>query len=145
MDAPSNAIREFFRQYERNRNTFDTELFASQYPESYMYAGPEGARVAAKADVLAGLAKGKEWLRTLGHTSTTMTSLEESVVDEHYAIVRARFVWRFERPSAAAIEVPVDSTFILYIRDGAPTIVFQHEHEDFQQALRARGVVPVPV
>ena len=145
MDAGSNAIREFFRQYARSRNTFDPDLIASQYPESWMFAGPEAVRVAVKADVLAGLAKGKEWLRTLGHTSTTLTSMEESAVDEHYALVEARLVWRFDQRSAQPIDVPVDSTFILYTRDGAPTIVFQHEHEDFQQALRARGVVPARV
>jgi hypothetical protein len=35
-----------------------------------------------------------------------------------------------------------DSTFILFINDAAARIVFQHEHEDFQQALRAKGVLP---
>jgi hypothetical protein len=28
------------------------------------------------------------------------------------------------------------------IKDGVATIVFQHEHEEFVQALRARGVLP---
>ena len=51
-------------------------------------------------------------------------------------------MWRFEKPSAQPIDVEVDSTFILYIQDAMPTIVFQQEHEDFQQALRARGVLP---
>ena len=44
---------------------------------------------------------------------------------------------------AAPIDVDVSTTFILYILDGTPRIVFQHEHEDFQQALRARGVFPL--
>jgi hypothetical protein len=57
-------------------------------------------------------------------------------------LVRVQFLWRFEKSSAQPIDVKVDSTFILYINHGAPTIVFQHEHEDFQQALRARGVLP---
>ena len=35
----------------------------------------------------------------------------------------------------------MDSTFILYSGEGG-LIVFQHEHEDFQQALRAGGVLP---
>jgi len=143
MNAASNVTRDFFRQYERSRNTFDTDLIDSQYPESFMQAGPDGARVAEKARVLAGVAKGKEWLRTLGHTSTTLVSLEELTLDEHYAVVRARFVWHFKQQSAQAVDVDVDSTFILYTKDGAPTIVFQHEHEDFQQALRAHGVLPV--
>jgi hypothetical protein len=57
-------------------------------------------------------------------------------------MVRAQFVWRFEKSAAPPIDVMVDSTFILYIQDGRPKIVFQHEHEDFWQALRTRGVLP---
>jgi hypothetical protein len=41
---------------------------------------------------------------------------------------------------AYRFEVAVNSTFILYIKDGVITIVFQHEHEDFWLALRRRGV-----
>lgn len=140
MAAGSHAIREFFLQYAHSRTTFDSDLIASQYPESWMYAGPDGVRVAHKAAVLAGLAKGKEWLRTLGHTSTTLASMDESALDELYALVRARFVWRFDKRSGPPIDVAVDSTFIVYLREGTPTIVFQHEHEDFQHALRSRGV-----
>jgi hypothetical protein len=142
MHSASQVVREFFDQYERSRNTFDLGLIDSQYAESFMFAGPDGARVAEKRAVLAGLSKGQELFKTLGHTSTTLVSLKETTLDEHYALVRARFVWRFEKPSAQQIDVEVDSTFILYIKDGVPTIVFQHEHEEFQQALRARGVLP---
>ena len=46
------------------------------------------------------------------------------------------------KPTAAPIDVAVDSTFIPYIKDGVAKIVFQHEHEDFWQALRTRGVLP---
>ena len=31
---------------------------------------------------------------------------------------------------------------ILYFKNGVRKIVFQHEHEDFWQALRTRGVLP---
>jgi len=57
-------------------------------------------------------------------------------------LVRAQFVWRFKKQAAAPIDVEVDSTFILYLKNGVATIVFQHEHEEFVQALRARGVLP---
>jgi hypothetical protein len=50
-------------------------------------------------------------------------------------LLRAQFVWRFEKSSAQPIEVDVNSTFILFITDAVAKIVFQHEHEDFQQAL----------
>ena len=74
--------------------------------------------------------------------TTTLSSLNETGMDEHYAMVRAQFVWRFEKTAAPPIDVTVDSTFILYIKDGVPRIVFHQEHEDFWQALRTRGVLP---
>jgi hypothetical protein len=104
-------------------------------------AGPDGARVAEKQAVLAGFPKALELLKTVGHTSTKLASLKETRVDEHYAIVRAQFVWCFEKAAAPPIDVKVDSTFILYIKDGVPKIFFQHEHEDFWQVLRTRGVL----
>jgi hypothetical protein len=67
---------------------------------------------------------------------------DEALDDEHYAMMRAQFIWRCEQAAAQPIDVRVDSTFILYIKDGEPKIVFQHEHEDFWQALRTGGVLP---
>jgi hypothetical protein len=142
MSTGSPVVREFFEQYERSRNTFDLGLIDAQYPDSFMFAGPDGARVAEKQAVLAALPKGHELFKTLGHRSTTLKSLDETRLDEHYAMVRVQFVWRFEKASAQPIDVDVDSTLILYLKDREPKIVFQHEHEDFLQALRARGVLP---
>ena len=142
MNTASRVVREFFDQFERSRNSFDVGLIESQYSDSFMFAGPDGARVAEKRTMLAGLSKGQEMFKTLCHQSTTLVSLNETKLDEHYTMVRAQFVWRFEKPTAAPIDVEVDSTFILYIKDGVPTIVFQHEHEEFMRALRTRDVLP---
>ena len=142
MHTESHIVREFFERYERSRNTMDAGLIDEQYPDAFMFAGPSGARIAEKATVMSTLAKGHQLFKALGHTSTTLASLNELALDEHYTLVRAKFVWRFERPSAQPIDVEVDSTFILFIKDAVARIVFQHEHEDFQQALRARGVLP---
>jgi len=142
MDTASQVVREFFDRYARSRNSFDAEHIDSQYCDAFMFAGPDGARVVEKRTILAGLSKGREMFKTLGHQSTTLVSLQETTLDEHYAMVRARFVWRFEKSTAAPIDVEVDSTFILYIKDGVATIVLQHEHEEFGHALRARGVLP---
>ncbi len=142
MSTSSPVVQEFLEQYERSRNNFDLGLIDSQYPDSFMFAGPDGARVAEKQAVLAGFPKGQELFITLGHKSTKLVSASETQLDDHYVMVRAQFVWRFEKASAHPTDVEVDSTFILYIKDGVPKIVFQHEHEDFLQALRARGVWP---
>ena len=142
MSTTTPAVQEFFDQYARSRGARDIDVIASQYPDAFMFAGPNGARVAEKAAVLAAFPKGQEFLKALGHKSTKVVSLDETRLDPHYVLVRAVFLWRFEVAPADPIDVNVDSTFILYSNQGALTIVFQHEHEDFQQLLRDRGVLP---
>jgi hypothetical protein len=107
-----------------------------------MFGAAEGAQVAENQAILTGFTKALALLRTVGHTSTTLTSLNETAVDEHYSMVRAEFMWRFEKASAPPVEVTVTSAFILHIKDGELRIVFHHEPEDFWQTLRTRGVLP---
>jgi hypothetical protein len=136
------VVQEFFEQYARSRSSVDIDGIVSQYADVCMLAASDGARVAERPTLLAGFSKALELLKTLGHRSTNLASLNETSVDEHYAMVRAQFVWRFQRAPAEPIDVTVDSTFILYMKDGVPKIVFHHEHEDFWEALRTRGVLP---
>ena len=142
MGAASPIVQEFFDQYARGRSAPDVHLIASQYPESFMMAGPAGVRVAGQASIRAAFAKGQEFLKALGHKATTVRRLDETKLDDRYLVVRAQFVWGFDSSPRSSTDVNVDSTFILYVNQGAVTIVFQHEHEDFQEALRAHGVLP---
>jgi hypothetical protein len=142
MSTTTHAVQEFFDLYTQSRSELDIDLIASQYSDSIMFAGPNGARVAEKPAILAAFPKGQEFLKALGHKSTKVLSLDESRLDDHYLLVRAQFVWRFEKSAAEPIDVKIDSTFILYSNLGATKIVFQHEREDFQHALRASGVLP---
>jgi len=141
MSATTPADQEFFDQYAKSRSVLDIDVIASQYPDSLMFAGPNGARLTEKTAILAAIPKGQELLKALGHKSTKVLSLDEIKLDDHYVLVRAQFAWRFEKSSAQPIDVRLNSTFILYVSQGAPKIVFQHEHEDFQQALRASSVL----
>jgi len=143
MDAATPAVQEFFDQYARSRSTMDIDRIASQYADSCMLAAADGAQVAEKPAILAGFTKALALLKTVGHTSTRVSSLDETSVDEHYAMVRAQFVWRFEKAAAPPIDVEVDSMFILYFKDDVRKIVLHHEHEDFWQVLRTRGVLPL--
>ena len=140
MNTVRHIVRQFFERYERSRNTMDAGLVDQLYADAFTFAGPAGTRIAEKPAVMASLSKGHQFSKTLGHRSTTLVSLSEMPLDEHYTLVRATFTWRFEKPAEGPIDVEVDSTFILFIKDEVARIVFQHEHEDFQQALLARGV-----
>lgn len=142
MAETSAPVEGFFDQYARSRSALDLTLIASQYADPFMVAGPNGARVMEKSAVLAAFPKGQEFLKAHGHESTRVVSLDETRLDEHYVLARVRFLWRFAQSSAPPIDVPVDSTFILHLDHGALRIVFQQEREEFQQALRAHGVLP---
>jgi len=136
------VVQEFFEQYTSSRSAADSDRIASQYADSCMLAASDGVRVAERQALRSGFPKAMEQLKTVGYRSTSLASLDEMRLDEHYTMVCARFVWRFEKTTAPPIDVTVDSTFILYINDGVPRIVFHHEHEDFWQKLRTRGVLP---
>lgn len=141
MSTASETVRTFFEGYARSRTTLDIGLIDSQYPDSVLFAGPNGVRVLDKETVLASVPKGQEFLKAHGHVLTSVVSLDEARWDDRYAQVSARFLWRFEKEPSRTIDVELASTFILYSEGGPPRIVFQYEREDFQQALRARGVL----
>jgi hypothetical protein len=144
MNTVTPVVREFFNQYANGRTAMNVDAIGSQYHDTFMQAGPGGVRVADKATIQAAFSKGQEFLMALGHESTEVVSLDETRLDEHYTLVRARFVWRFRKAPAPHIDVTVDSSFILRMSAGAPAIVFQHEHEEFQQLLRSSGVLAAP-
>ena len=97
MDLATPAVQEFFDWYARSRSAMDIDRLVSQYADSCMFAGPDGARVSDKQAITEGFPKALKLLKAVGHTSTTLASLDETRVDEHYAMVRARLVWRFEK------------------------------------------------
>ena len=77
MHTVSHIVREFFERYERSRNTMDAGVIDEQYPDAFTFAGPTGARIGEKQAVIASLSKGHQFLKTLGHRSTTLVSLDE--------------------------------------------------------------------
>ena len=87
--SATHAVQEFFDLYTQSRSDLDIDLIASQYSDSIMFAGPNGARVVEKSAILAAFPKGQEFLKELGHKSTKVLSLEESRLDDHYVLMRS--------------------------------------------------------
>jgi len=135
------SVRAFFEQYARARRTRDIDLIASQYADPFMLADPNGSRPVEKASLLAVFPNGLQLLKTHGHTSTNLRSLDETVMDDHYRFVRAQFVWCFEKPGRPAIKVVDDATFMVYVKGLVLSIVLQQEREDFRDAARSQGIV----
>lgn len=137
----SQAIRDFFATLEKAGNTLDLGTISTLYADSFMYGNPEGARVIEKKSFLAALPKRQELFRSLGYKMTRYESLEATALDEHYTMVRAHLLMRFQPEGQAQVEARFDSTFILYSRGKETTIVMHIEHEDLAPALQARGLL----
>ncbi len=135
-------IKKFFEQYENDMNVLDLDRIGSQYADTFMFADPNGTRVVEKQRFLAALPKRQEFFKTVGHQSTRVLSLDETALDDHYVLVHARFVMRFEKGSVPPVDAHLDSTFVFYIDADSPKIVFHIEHEELQQALQGRGLLP---
>ena len=88
MSDEVSSVRVFFEQYARARSARDviSSRLGTRQP---LHVGiPNGARPVEKASLLAVFPNGLQLLKTHGHTSTNLRSLDETVVDEHYRFVR---------------------------------------------------------
>ena len=97
MNTTTPVVQEFFDQYARSRSAMDLDRISSQYPDSFMMAGPNGARAVEKSMILAAFTGGLAFLEASGHKSTKVLSLDETRLDQHYVLVRAQFVWRLKK------------------------------------------------
>ena len=94
-----------------------------------------------KQKFLPALPKRQEFLKSLGHLSTKILSLDKTPIDNQYSMVKAHFLMTFHKTPGQVTEARVDSTYILYIRDETLQIVMHIEHQDLQQAMKERGLL----
>jgi hypothetical protein len=137
-----NKIRVFFEGVEQASNTLDLNLIESQYADQFIFADPYGTRVIEKQKFILVLPKRQGFFKSLGHQSTKVLSLDETPIDDQYTMVKAYFLMQFQKTSGQTTEAKIDSTYILFMREDAPKIVMHIEHEDLQEAMLARGLLP---
>src|SRR4029434_8482709 len=94
MEQVSDIVRKFFVDYERSINASNSEdgpeLIASRYSDPFMFSGPQGAQAVKKEDFLKALPKRQWFFKTVGLTSSTIRSLEETRLDDSYVMVKDR-------------------------------------------------------
>ena len=136
-----NKIKAFFEGVEQASNTLDLELIDTQFADQFIFADPNGTHVIEKQKFLPALPKRLEFFKSLGHQSTRILSLDETPIDNQYTMIKAHFLMRFQKTSGQTTEAKVDSTYILFLKGGSPTIVMHIEHEDLKEAMQARGLL----
>ena len=143
MKQVSHIIRTFFEEFERASNTLEQDLLASQFSDPFMTADPHGGiQVVKKDDFLAGIAKRQAFFHSIGFQFVKIVPFEETQLDNHYVMVKARGSMRFEKIPGQPIDMSHDSTYILFIKDDSPKIVFNLTHEDLLKIMQEHGLLP---
>jgi hypothetical protein len=138
----SDVIQKFFEEFERGSNMFEKDLLASQFSDSFMVANPEGGiQVVQKGDFIAGIAKRQAFFQSAGFQFVKMEPLEETRLSDHYVMTKVHVQMRFEKNPGQPIDLKDYSTYILFIKDDSPQIVFYLTHKDLVKHMQEAGLV----
>ena len=116
-------------------------LSRKSFADPFTNADPSGTRIVHLADFAKALPARKALFKGIGCTATTLASLEETVLDDHYVMARATWRWEFDRPDR---ELTLASMYILRRTDAGLKIVWYQAHQDLMTILRSRGWLPSP-
>jgi hypothetical protein len=108
-----------------------------------MAAGPDGGiQVVNKDDFLVGIAKRQAFFQSIGFQFVKILPLDETRLDDHYVMVKVHSHMRFEKNPGQPVDLKDSSTYILFIKDDSPRIVFYTTHENLMKIMQDRGLLP---
>ena len=136
----TSPIARFFESFARQSNSIDTQSQVAQFADTFLAAGPQGAKCVRATDFAVALPKRKQLFDSLGCQSTTLISLEETSLDARYVLARTRWQMTFSRPNGEPEQVMADSTFIVDTAADEFRIVLYLANQDILQVLKDRGI-----
>jgi hypothetical protein len=142
MNQVSDVVKTFFEEFERKSNTFEHDL-AFQFSDPFMAADPDGGiQVVKKEDFLDGIAKRQAFFHSIGFQFVKIVPLDETRLDDSYVMVKVHSHMRFEKKPGQPIDLQDSSTYILFVKDDSPKIVFYTTHENLMKIMQERGLLP---
>jgi len=142
MNQVSDVVKTFFEEFERRSNTFESGL-AFQFSDPFMTADPDGnIQIVKTDDFLAGISKRQAFFQSIGFQFVKIVVLDETQLDDHYVMAKVHVHMRFEKDPGQPIDLNDYSTYVLFIKDDLPKIVFYLTHENFMKIMQERGLLP---
>ncbi len=136
----ASPIARFFDSFARQSSGNDIQAQVAQFADTFLAAGPQGAKCVRSADFAVALPKRKQLFDSLGCKSTALVSLEETPLDTRYVLVKTKWQMTFSRPNANPEQVLADSTFIVDTAVDEFKIVLYLANQDIVQVLKDRGI-----
>ena len=128
-------VREFFARFEDASESLDADALVGCFADAFMAADPSGAQPVPLAGFLSVLPRRKAMFAAAGVGRASLTDLTFSNLDEHYLLVRTRWIAERQGGSAGQHSVTLRSTFILRHTEDGLRIVFYLNHQDLAEIL----------
>jgi hypothetical protein len=136
----ASPIARFFDSFARQSSGENTQAQIAQFADTFLAAGPQGAKCVTSADFALAIPKRKLLFDSLGCRSVTLVSLEETPLGVRYVLARTKWQMTFSRPNADPEQVLADSTFIVDTAGDEFKIVLYLANQDIMQVLKSRGI-----
>jgi len=142
LSHPTNAIERFFKSIEDKTARGDIPALAEDFAETFLAAGPYGAKIAQRSAFAQGLPERRQMFDRLGARPPRLASLEISSLDARYSMAKTRWQLTFAGDGYPAQDVLADSIYIVDTGEEPFQIVLYLTSQDLLAVLKERGILP---
>jgi len=143
MENTKTPIALFFDEYAHHTEEGNIPELAACFADSFLAAGPQGARPVRASDFALALPKRYKVFESMGCRSTELTGLQENRLDSRYVSARTQWRLTFERPGMEALPIEVESTYLVDTGTEPFRILVYLAHSDIMEILKQHGIAPV--
>ena len=136
MSAPRPVIADLFAAFEKCLATPGEDV-TQLYADAFMFAGPDGAQALTREAFAQALPRRDGYFKSLGLVASRITSLDETILDDRYALVRTTWQMEFRRDDNVG-QVPLAASYLVDVAPDGPRILVQVDHQDFVERAQRR-------
>ena len=140
MEHTTQVIQDFLRAFEHTGNHQKVDALVSQFADTFLVAGPDGARVVKASDFALVLPKRQQMFEQMGHRSTKLESAVVTEMDGRYVMAETKWRMTFAHGEGQFSDVLVGSTYVLDTKDELQILLYL-THHDITTVLRERGIL----
>ena len=140
MENGFTSVEAFLRRFELNNNESDFSAAVSQFADTFMAAGPQGAQCVRAGDFALALPKRKQLFESFGCHSMQLVSVDAHSLGDRYSIAHTQWKMNFANNELSTEGMFVKSTFIVDITEADFRIVLYLAHQDVMLMLKERAV-----
>jgi uncharacterized protein YndB with AHSA1/START domain len=132
-------LQRLFSGYEKAFSSLDTRRNAEYFSDIFISAGPRGAIAQSKAEFLRLADQAAEFYRSVGQTSASILSMQETPVSDQYSMIKVHRGVTFLKTGDRMIEF--DVSYLVQKTGPEPEILLFIAHQDEEEAMRKLGIV----